>query len=209
MIPTKCIRFSFLFPLLVFLLAAGCSKQPEMEIAKANTAAGEAIAAEAAVYAPEALQGLEESQKALQRELEVQEKKFALFRNYDEAKIVAESVRLKAEKVRDTAVEKKTQAQQETAALIESTRSLLTEVQTMLASAPTGKGTALDIQVMKADLVTMESDITEASKRFMENDFMTAQKHARVALSTGMSLKSDLTAAMEMKGQIRPASKKG
>lgn len=190
------------------VLTAGCAKAPDAEITAAKAEIEKARTAEATVYAPEAYAMLEESQKALDRELQVQGGKNFLTRKYDNAKQMADALALKAAEVEKAALENKAAAREEASRLIDSTKSLLLEVQTMIADAPKGKGSALDLQVLKADLKTMETTLDQAGQSFEKEEYLDAQKAARLAMTAGMSVKSDLGAAMQMKAGSRKATTK-
>ena len=84
-------RFRLLAPTLIATatLVAGCASAPTDAVNKANDALDAAQQAQAPDYAPEAWTTAQDSQAKLQAELAAQEKKFALFRSYDEAKNLA------------------------------------------------------------------------------------------------------------------------
>ena len=65
--------------------------------------------------------------------------------------------------------------------------------------APRGKGTALDLQVMKSDLASVETTIAEADMSFGSEKYLEAQKQAKLAINTATTVKNELTAAMEAK----------
>jgi hypothetical protein len=181
------------------LAFTGCAKRPEMEVAAARTAVTEATTPDAQTYAPDALRKLREAEQALDRELGVQDKKFALFRKYEESKTLAADVQTKAEDVKSTAAAKKAEAMAEATRLLDEAKALLVEVQAMIEKAPRGKGTALDLQVMKSDLASVETTIAEADMSFGSEKYLEAQKQAKLAINTATTVKNELTAAMEAK----------
>lgn len=191
------------------LVLAGCAKRPETELTSARTAVERARSSEAALYAPEALTLLEDSEKALLREAEAQDRKMFLTRNFDETARMAQEVSVKAGEVEKTVMENKAAARDEAARLIESTKTLILEVREMLATAPTGKGSALDLQVLREDLQSVEEALNLASNSFAEEKFLDAQKSAGLAMATGTAVKSDLTSAFQMKAKARPTGRKG
>ncbi len=199
-------RKSLWKPLLLFvalialgLVFGGCAKRPEVDIAAARTAVTEAATPDAQTYAPDALRRVKEAEQALDRELAVQDKKFVLFRKYEEAKRLAAEVTTKAGEAKTEAAAKKAEAMAEATRLIQEAKALLTEVQGMMEKAPRGKGTALDLQVLKSDLASVETTLGEADMSFASEKYLDAQKQAKLALNTANSVKTELTAAMEAK----------
>jgi hypothetical protein len=181
------------------LAFSGCAKRPEMEISAARTAVTEANTPDAQTYAPDALRRVRDAEQALDRELAVQDKKFVLFRKYEEAKRLAAEVQTKAGEAKTEAAAKKAEAMAEATRLIAEAKALLAEVQEMMTKAPRGKGTALDLQVLKEDLVSVEATLGEADMNFSSEKYLEAQKQAKLAMNTANSVKNELTAAMEAK----------
>ncbi|MFH1278616.1 MAG: hypothetical protein ABIK65_09575 [Candidatus Eisenbacteria bacterium] len=199
LLPTIVVAVSFIL--------TGCAKRPDTEITAAKAGAEKARSVEAALYAPEAFIALEESEKALDRELMLQGDKNFLTRKYDNARRMAESVSVKATEVEKAALDNKASAREEASRLIQSARSLLLEVGGMIAKAPSAKGSALDLQVLKEDLASMEITLDQAANEFASEKYLDAQKSAGLAITTGNSVKSDLSNAIQMKAGSRPASK--
>ncbi|RPJ46344.1 MAG: DUF4398 domain-containing protein [Candidatus Latescibacterota bacterium] len=181
------------------LVFGGCAKRPELEITTARTAVTEANTPDAQTYAPDALRRVREAEQALDRELAVQDKKFVLFRKYEEAKRLAAEVQTKGNEAKSEAAAKKAEAMAEATRLIQEAKALLLEVQGMMEKAPRGKGTALDLQVLKEDLASVESTLGEADMSFSAEKYLDAQKQAKLAMNTANSVKTELTAAMDAK----------
>jgi len=189
----------------VVLLAAvtGCAQPPQAEIDSARAALEKAQAAEAQVYAPEALQAARDAQDALTAELEAQEGKFSLFRRYGTAKELAASAVAAAENASQQAVAGKEKARQEVAAMMTEVTTLMTEVEGLLASAPTGKGSTADIQVLKADFATIQTTVADAERAFQAERFEEARRALETARNTANSIKTTIEEAKMMKAGAR------
>jgi hypothetical protein len=88
---------------LIGLMAAGCGKPPEVEMQSAQTALNDAKTAEAGTYAPTELDAASDSLAAAQAEVEKQNSKFALFRNYKEAARLYSAAQTSAEAAKQAA----------------------------------------------------------------------------------------------------------
>jgi hypothetical protein len=69
----------------------------------------------------------------------------------------------------------------------------------MLEKAPKGKGTAADLEAMKADLTAAESTISDANAAMSGEKYKDAQAKADAAKSSAANVVSQIQAAMEAK----------
>lgn len=183
----------------VSLLAlGGCSKPPATEIAAADASIDQATAAEAAEYAPESMQAVSDARAKLDAELKAQEEKFSWFRSYDDAKIAAEELRAAAQKAEQDAVEARRVAREEAAQLISDVRTTLDEVKTMLDKAPRGKGSEVDIAVLKGDLAGIETSLVEMEGAFAAEDYLESKAQATAALEGTQKVRSEIERAIEL-----------
>jgi hypothetical protein len=189
------------------VFTVGCSKAPQTDIDAARSAFQRAQTSEAEVYAPDALREARNAQDALQQELTAQEGKFALFRSYGKATELAAAARTAAETAATEAARRKEEVRQETSQLIAEVQTLVSEVQMMLESAPKAKGSSADIQILKADLATAQTALTEAQSNFEQEKFQDAQRGAELAKTTALTMKSTLEEAQRMKAKTGGARK--
>jgi Domain of unknown function (DUF4398) len=131
--------------LLALLLVAaavftGCGKAPNAQVQQATSALQSAEAAGAPQYAPEAWSRAKEAADRMKAELEAQDKRFALFRNYGKVRTLAEqAVRLSEQALAD-ANSKKTQLRGELTALLAELEASLASARRQLAKVPRSKG---------------------------------------------------------------------
>ena len=192
-----------LTPLALFvvpmLILAGCSKPPTTEVQAAQDAIQKAQAAEAGTYAPEALSKAQAAQTALDTEMKAQEQKFALFRKYDQAKTLAMDAQQTAQAAADEAGANKQRFKTETETMMAEVTTMLHETEAMLSTAPVGKGTTLDLQVMRTDLEGANSAITEAKALYDQEKFADAKNKLTSAQSTIEQVKTSIEQAQAAK----------
>jgi len=158
----------------VLLLVAGCAKPPQEAINAATAAIDAAKQAGAADYAADSLRAVEDAKAALDAELKAQEDKFALFRSYKKTDELVADLKAKADKA-------------------------AADAKAALEKAPKGKGTAADLEAMKADLTAAESSIGEANAAMGKEDFKGAKAKADAATTSIQNVSSQIQAAIEAK----------
>jgi len=186
---------------LIFGLAlmVGCAKPPQLDIQAAKAAIDAAQAAGAADYAAASLQAAQGAQSSLDAELQAQEKKFALFRNYNNAKKLAADTKAAGDKAVADANAGKEQAKAEATQLIEQAKATHKEAGDMLANAPAGKGSKADLDAMKADLAGVETSIADADRAFGEGRYLEAKAKAMAARGAAEGVKAQVQQAIEMR----------
>ena len=177
-------------------LFAGCAEVPTNEIQAAQQAVDQAQLAEAATYAPDALQAVEDAQARLDAELEAQEERFALTRSYETATTLANELREAAEQAETAAVEGRNNAREEAATLMAEVRTTLDEVRTLLAEAPRGKGAELDLAMLQSDVSQIESSLAETESAFTEERYIESMTMAQAALSSASEVRTHIQNAM-------------
>jgi hypothetical protein len=178
------------------LFFASCAKAPEVELASAKTAVETVKASEAERYVPAEFKALQDSLNVAMLEIETQNAKFSLFRNYKKATASLLAVTSMSETVKQNAEtrkeEVKNQAQQ---ALAEAT-ALVTEVKDLLASAPKGKEGKEALEAIQGDVVLVESFLAEVSTLINSGDYLTAVDKVKAASEKAAALKTELEEAI-------------
>lgn len=178
------------------LFFASCSKAPEVELASAKTAVETVKTSEAERYVPAEFKALQDSLNVAMLEIETQNAKFSLFRNYKKATASLLAVTSMSETVKQNAEtrkeEVKNQAQQ---ALAEAT-ALVTEVKDLLASAPKGKEGKEALEAIQGDVVLVESFLAEVSTLINSGDYLTAVDKVKAASEKAAALKTELEEAI-------------
>ncbi len=197
-------KMTFVLPLLVVLaVVAGCAKPPQADVDSAKQAVEAARAAQASEYAPESFRSAEDAQAQLDTELKAQEEKFALFRSYKKAAELAGAAKAAAEKAATDAAAGKEQAKGEAEALITEAKAARDEARAMLEKAPKGKGTAADLEALKADLTSVDTTIADAEAAFSAERYLEAKSKAEAAKSSAANVKAAVEQAMEARRAAR------
>ena len=174
---------------LSFVLA-GCASAPTEEV-NASKAAVEAIQNDdVTTYAPEGLQEAQDNLNKALSEIQTQDAKFALSRDYKAASEMLKAAKDSAEKASNDAQANKAQAKADAEALIASLPTTLEEAKKVLAKAPRGKDTRADLEAMQNDLKLAEEALVEA------NTLMSQEKY-KDALAKANSVKDSAAAVTE------------
>lgn len=181
----------------IALTVAGCASPPKADIDAATAALEQATAAGAGEYAAASLQAVQDAKAALDAELTAQEGKW--FASYDKAKELATAAKAAGEKAVADAAAAKEQAKAEATTGIADAKTLLAEAQALLDKAPKGKGTAADLEAMKADLVNAGTAITEAEASLGAERFLDAKAKVEAAKAAATTVKDAIEAAAAAK----------
>jgi hypothetical protein len=93
----------------------------------------------------------------------------------------------------------KAKAKAEATSAIEAAKAVLAEAQALLDKAPKGKGSAADIEVMKTDLATAATTITDAESALAADRLLDAKAKAEAASTAATTVKTAVEAAMAAK----------
>ena len=182
----------------IVLGLSACADPPEPAIQSARAALSTADGAGAAEYAPQSLGAAEAALQALETELTVQEEKFAMFRDYEEATRLATEAQAAAEKAEADAAAGKQQVRRETEALLAQARAIINEATTMLATAPRGKGSEVDLAVLQADIAGASAVLPEVEQSLAAGRYNEAKSRAESALAAAEGVKAQVLAAIAL-----------
>jgi small-conductance mechanosensitive channel len=182
----------------VLVLMVGCAKPPQ-DAVNAAMSAMDAAKPLASEYAPDSLQAAEDAQAALNAELKAQEDKFALFRSYKKSDELVADLKAKSDQAAADAAAGQEQAKNDASAAISAATTALTDANALLEKAPKGKGSAADIEAMKADLTAAESTIADANAAMEAAKYKDAKAKADAASSSAASVSSQVQAAIDAK----------
>jgi hypothetical protein len=181
---------------------AGCAKVPQETVDAAKAALDAAKAAEADRYLADQFNAAQDSLNAAMAEIETQNSKFALTRNYDRAKALLESVISAANAAKDGVAAKKEEVKAEAQSLLTSAQAAVEEVKKLMAKAPRGKEGREVLEQMQAELSGVESSWAEANNALNSGDFLGARDKAKAAADKLASLKQELEDAISRKMKL-------
>ena len=182
----------------VAVLFSACAKPPEVEI-KDATAAVEEIrtSVQADKWAPTEYAALKSSLDAAQAEVDTQNQKFALMRNYDKAKQMYTDVKAQADKVRTQAIANKEAAKQEANTRLQEASAAIAAAREALTKAPKTKDTRADIQLFTSDIDGLDASISEVNTMISSEDYKGAAAKAAAITQSANDIAMKLNEAAE------------
>lgn len=182
----------------VAVLLSACAKPPEMEMKDAQAAVeGVRTSAQADKWAPTEYAALKSALDAAQAEVETQNQKFALMRNYDKAKQAFVDVKAQAEKVRTQAIANKEAAKQEANTRLQEATAAIAAAREALTKAPKTKDTRADIQLFTSDIDGLDTSIGEVNTMISSEDYKGAAAKAAAITQSANDIATKLTEASQ------------
>lgn len=180
----------------VLVLLAGCSEAPVTEFDAGKKALDVAQQAEAELYAPAIYKEAMDSLNAASVEMQKQDGRFSLLRDYDQAKAtIAAAQQLAARASSEAAVEKENMRLLDSALVVE-IEALMVDAKAALAKAPRGKGTRLDLKVMQTDLDAATAALTTATADYQAGNYLAARDKLQAVKSQVTRVRTDIDAAI-------------
>jgi len=189
---------------LLFTLAliAGCAKAPQ-EVVDSAKAAVEAARAEGADrYLPELFNAAQDSLNAAMAEVEAQNSKFALTRNYDRATALLNAALTAANSAKDGVAAKKEEVKAEAQNLLTSAQAAVEETKKLLPKASKGKDERAALEQIQTELSGAEASLAEANNALTSGDFIGARDKVKAASEKVASLKQELEDAINKKKKL-------
>jgi hypothetical protein len=186
----------------VLVLTAACAEPPDETTQKAEADLQLVRDAEAETYAPQELRDARVALEDAQGEIQVQNERFAIMRDYEEAEKMLAGAMEKSRIARETAVEKKEEARLEAQRLLQVTVDALAAADASLGDAPRGKGTRADIAALTADLEGVRAELPALAEQIDEEDYFGAHDKAASMTKTAEAITAEIQAAVEMQAKI-------
>jgi hypothetical protein len=182
--------------LALVVLVAGCSEAPVNEYESSKATVENARTAEAEQYAPELLKIAVDTLNAAAAEMQKQDGRFSVLRSYGKSKEMFASAQRLADEAKAAAATEKENVRLQNVALIADVESLIKETRDSLTTAPKGKGTAVDLKVMQAEVDAAESALTNAKAKFEAGDYLAARDELTAIKSQVGQVKGEIEAAI-------------
>jgi len=190
-------RVSFILAALVAAgLMAGCSKAPTAQFETSKTAIEGAKLAEAEQYAPDLFKAASDSLNLASAEIQKEEGRFSMLRDYDRAQAILTSAQKLADDAKAAAEVEKEKVRQYDSALIIEIDSLIVQTKDGLAKAPKGKGTRLDLKVLQTDLDGAVGALAAAKTEFESGKFLTARDMLQAVKAQITKVKGEVDTAL-------------
>lgn len=182
--------------LVVGLLLAGCASAPTEQLKAAQQALQAADSAEADVYVADLYRAAQDSLAAAQVEIEAQNARFALSRDYKRAEQLLQFVTEMAQQAVVQVADRKEALRTETEALIAEARKALMQTHELLGRAPRGKEGAIALVSIREDATSTENLLNEAEAALARGDIFQAHQLAQQARDRATGLVNELNAAI-------------
>ncbi len=179
------------------LLLAGCSSAPTAEITATKAAVTSIQTEDARTYAPESLKAAEDELNKALAEVQAQDAKFGLSRDYKQASTMLKSAKDLSEKTKNDAEVGKAKARSDAEATIAALPQLIDDAKKALAKAPKGKDTKADLEAMQGDLKLAEEALTEAGTAMSQTKYAEALAKANSAKSKASAIVDQVKQAQE------------
>ncbi len=188
---------------LMALVVAGCGKPPEAETQAAQAAMNDAKAAEAATYAGAELDAAEDTLAAAQAEVEKQNSKFALFRNYKEAARMMTVAQGLAQNAQQVAGVEKEKARVEAEGLYTQLSAAVDSTRALMEKAPRDKEGKKIMEMITTDLEGAAATLPEIRAMIGKGAYRDAIQMARASMQKVESLRSEIQGAIDKKAGMR------
>jgi len=176
---------------------SGCSSAPTEEINATRTAVTAAQTDDVRTYAPESLKAAEDTLAQATGEVQTQDAKFGLTRDYNAASELLKQAKDEAEKAQADAQANKAKTKTEAEVLISGLATQLDDAKKALATAPKGKDTRAELEALQNDLASAEDAASAASTSMTEEKYADALGQAKTAQEKAEGVIAQVTAAKE------------
>ena len=178
----------------LLLLLISCAKVPQADVDAAKLSIEAAKKAGADRYAPASFQTAAYALRSGLAQVEGQNAKFALFRNYVAAKTTLTSVTTLSNKaVEETTIRKEALKTEVTDAIAELTATIAADKE-LLAKAPKGKEGKLAIEAIGLEIRVIETVLTEVSAGLTNKEnILTLSEKVKPAVKKAKAINTELT----------------
>jgi tetrahydromethanopterin S-methyltransferase subunit G len=185
--------------ILMLALVGGCAKAPQESVDAAKAALETAKQAEADRYMADEFKAAQDSLNAALAEIETQNSKFALTRNYNKAARMLEAATTLANSAAGNVVAKKEAVKTEAQQLLVDLQTALTDAKALLKKAPKGKEGREALEAIKNELTTVENSLTEVPVLIDNGDFLNAKDKLTAGLQKVQQIIGELNQAIAKK----------
>jgi hypothetical protein len=193
----KTMRLSLLIAICIAttLFFVGCASAPTAEITATKAAITAAQTEDVQTYAADSLKTAEETLAKATSEVQTQESKNGLSRDYKTASELLKQAKDAAVKAQADAVANKAKTKADAEALIAGLATQLADAKKALATAPKGKDTKAELEALQNDLKSADEASVAASAALAQGKYMDALGQAKAAKEKADGVIEQVTAA--------------
>jgi len=178
------------------LIFSGCQKAPQAEIDLANAAIDSAKVVEANRYLAAEFQAIQDSLNAAMANIEEQNSKSALGRNYNEAKRLLGVVTGLAQQAAANTAAKKEELKAQNETLSGELKVLIEENKALILKAPKGKEGKAALELINQDMAVIEASLADAAALTESGDILSANDKLTAAKEKATSISAELKEAI-------------
>ena len=181
------------------LLVVGCAKPP-VEEQNATRAALDSARPVAEKWAPNEWRSAQQAFDEANKEIETQNNRFALMRNYDKAKQMLTDAKATADRAKQAGEANKAQAKMEAETKIAEAEKVIEEAKAVLAKVPKTKDTKADIELFTSDLDGLTTALNDAKNMMGTESYREALQKAGTVVTTATDIKTKCEEAIAKRG---------
>jgi hypothetical protein len=185
-------------------MAVGCSQAPNEKLGEVEKAVTDAKLAGAQAYAAEDFAKLEGMLNNAKKEMDDQNAKFALFRDYGKTEQLLASVQAETPKLIEETAKKKAEAKDAALKAHEAAKNAVKKTQALVAKAPVGKDRAA-VEAIKHDAKALTASLNDVQMAMDAEDYLTAQAKAKAVQDKSLALASEVHGALAKTGGAKTA----
>jgi len=187
--------------MLVLAFLAGCAEAPKQAIDAANAAMEAAKSAEADRYAADMYNAAKDSLTAAMTEVENQNAKFALMRNYGHAQQLLDAALASFTNAKDAAAANKEKVKAEADSLATALTASIESAKKLMTKAPRGKEGKAALEMIQNDINAVEASVAEISSANTNGDYLGARDKAQASVAKINSIIDELNQAIAKKSR--------
>lgn len=182
--------------LVILSFVVGCAKAPQELVDATKAALQEAKDLEADRYLADEFKAAQDSLNAALAEIERQNSKFALTRNYNVAKRLLDAATNLANATKEKVAAKKDEVKAEAQQITVDLQNALTEAKNLLKKAPKGKEGREALEAMQTELAGVENSLAEVTTLMDNGDFLSAKDKLNAGLAKVKQIIEELNQAI-------------
>jgi len=188
----------------VLCVAVGCSQAPNDKLGEAEKAVMDAKLAGAQAYVAEDFAKLEGMLNNAKKEMDDQNAKFGLFRDYGKTEQLLASVQAETPKLLEETAKKKAEAKDVALKAHAAAKNAVKKTQALVAKAPVGKDRAA-VEAIKNDAKALTASLNDVQMAMDAEDYLTAQAKAKAVQDKSLALSSEVHGALTKVGGAKAA----
>jgi hypothetical protein len=186
-------------------VTVGCSQAPNDRLGEAEKAVLDAKLAGAQAYVPEDYAKLEGMLNNAKKELDDQNAKFALFRDYGKTEQLLASVKSETPKLIEETTKKKAEAKDAAVTAHDAAKDAVKHAQALVAKAPVGKDRAA-VEAIRNEAKALTASLNEVQMAMDAEDYLAAQAKAKAVQDKSLALSSEVRGALAKVGGVKTAN---